>query len=94
MEIRHLLRNEYAVQLVCFDQTVENRAFPTSKNIYYPINTNIVSTFNNTSFGSLHPGGAMFAKVDGSVSFVPETIDFDTYLATASRDGGEVIDES
>jgi len=77
-----------------FDQTVENRAFPTSKNIYYPINTNIVSTFNNTSFGSLHPGGAMFAKVDGSVSFVPETIDFDTYLATASRDGGEVIEES
>ncbi|MFI4876368.1 MAG: DUF1559 domain-containing protein [Blastopirellula sp. JB062] len=75
-----------------FNKDVQNRAFPTSKNIYYPLNTNITSTFNNTSFGSLHPGGAMFVNADASVSFVAETINDDIYFATASRDGGEVAE--
>ncbi|MEX0793702.1 MAG: DUF1559 domain-containing protein [Pirellulaceae bacterium] len=74
-----------------FNTVVENRAFPGSKNIFYPINTNIVSTFNNTSLGSLHPGGAQFGYADGSVGFVAETIDDGIYLSTASRDGGEVV---
>lgn len=74
-----------------FNNDVENRAFPASKNIFYPINTKIVSTFNNTSLGSLHPGGSQFATADGAVSFVPETISNDIYLGMASRDGGEVM---
>jgi prepilin-type N-terminal cleavage/methylation domain-containing protein len=68
----------------------ENRAFPGSKNVFYPINSRIISTFNNTSFGSLHTGGSQFARMDGSVHFVSQTIDQAIYLATASRDGGEV----
>ena len=74
-----------------YDATEQNRAFPGCKNVYYPINSNIVSTFNDTSFGSLHPGGSQFALADGSVHFVAETIDNSIYLATASRNGGEPV---
>ena len=41
------------------------------------------------AFGSYHPGGAMFTKGDGSVDFLPETIDFAVYRALCSRNGGE-----
>ena len=62
---------------------------PSSKNVRYPINSNIFSTWNNDAFGSNHPGGTHFARADGSVGFVAETIDQELYLATASRDGQE-----
>jgi len=39
---------------------------------------------------SRHPGGANVGFVDGSVHFVTETIDLDTWRALGSRDGGEV----
>jgi len=42
-------------------------------------------------FRSQHPGGAMFALVDGSVRFVAETIDEEIYHGTATRSGGEVV---
>jgi prepilin-type N-terminal cleavage/methylation domain-containing protein len=42
-------------------------------------------------FGSYHPGGAMFLVGDGSVMFVPETIDMATYRAFGSRNGGETL---
>lgn len=74
-----------------FNDVEQNRAFPGSKNVFYPINSRITSTFNNTSFGSLHTGGAQFARADGSVHFVSQSIDQAIYLAAASRDGGEVV---
>jgi prepilin-type processing-associated H-X9-DG protein len=40
------------------------------------------------SFGSLHPGGAMFVLCDGSVRFVNETIDTLTYGYIGMRDDG------
>jgi prepilin-type N-terminal cleavage/methylation domain-containing protein len=43
------------------------------------------------SFGSYHPGGAMFTLSDGSVRFIPETIDFAVYQAQFSRNGGEPL---
>ncbi|MEW4453198.1 DUF1559 domain-containing protein [Bremerella sp. JC817] len=43
------------------------------------------------AFGSYHPGGAQFVLCDGSVRFVPQTIDFNTYRALGSRNGREVI---
>ena len=47
--------------------------------------------WNAVSFGSDHPGGANFLLTDGSVRFVSEAIDFNIYLAAASRDGGEPL---
>lgn len=40
---------------------------------------------------SRHPGGAMHALADGSVSFISETTDYQSYHAMGSRNGGEVI---
>ncbi|MEO2045933.1 MAG: DUF1559 domain-containing protein [Pirellulales bacterium] len=46
---------------------------------------------NDLFFGSLHPGGAHFAMVDGSVQFFDESIDFVVFEDLASRNGGEVV---
>jgi len=43
-----------------------------------------------SAFGSFHPGGANFALVDGSVRFISETIEMDTYRALSTRRGNEV----
>ncbi len=64
------------------------------KNVLNAINAvpyNGSNNFNDVSFGSNHPGGALFVKGDGSVSFVPQTIDFNTYLSISSHDGGESL---
>ena len=50
-----------------------------------------VVAFNNLPFGSMHPGGANFSSADGSVSFVADEIDPQTYVALASKDGGEIV---
>lgn len=46
-----------------------------------------------SAFGSGHPAGANFAFVDGSVHFLPDTIDFITYQALSTRENGEVISD-
>ena len=46
--------------------------------------------FNDVSFGSMHPGGCLFAYGDGSVHFVSETVDIGVYKSTSTRAGGEV----
>lgn len=60
-----------------------------SKNVKNPINSRISDGWNDGSFGSLHPGGAMFARADASVQYLRQTVDMGTYRALASRDGGE-----
>jgi prepilin-type N-terminal cleavage/methylation domain-containing protein/prepilin-type processing-associated H-X9-DG protein len=42
-------------------------------------------------FRSLHSGGANFAMADGSVRFIKESINLETYRALGTRAGGEVI---
>jgi prepilin-type N-terminal cleavage/methylation domain-containing protein/prepilin-type processing-associated H-X9-DG protein len=42
------------------------------------------------AFGSFHPSGANFSLVDGSVRFISETIELNTYRALSTRHGGEV----
>ena len=46
---------------------------------------------NVQGFRSLHPGGADFARLDGSVQFVAETIDYGLYRALSTRAGGESV---
>lgn len=43
------------------------------------------------SFSSFHPNGAQFCLADGSVRFVPFTINAATYKALGSRNGGETL---
>jgi prepilin-type N-terminal cleavage/methylation domain-containing protein/prepilin-type processing-associated H-X9-DG protein len=45
----------------------------------------------NFGFYSLHPGGAQFVMVDGSVRFVADTINTATYRALATTMGGETV---
>jgi prepilin-type N-terminal cleavage/methylation domain-containing protein/prepilin-type processing-associated H-X9-DG protein len=42
-------------------------------------------------FRSLHPGGANFAFGDGSVRFLKQTINIQTYNAVGTKNGGEII---
>jgi prepilin-type N-terminal cleavage/methylation domain-containing protein/prepilin-type processing-associated H-X9-DG protein len=44
------------------------------------------------SFRSRHPGGANFAFCDGSVRFLKETINFNTYQSLSTRSGGELME--
>lgn len=44
---------------------------------------------NELAFGSLHPGGAFFARADGSVSFLDEGMDLGVYRQLATRNGEE-----
>nr|WP_160163450.1 DUF1559 domain-containing protein [Pirellula staleyi] len=46
---------------------------------------------NLYSFRSRHPNGAQFAKGDGSVSFISQTIDLTLYRALASKSGAEAV---
>jgi prepilin-type N-terminal cleavage/methylation domain-containing protein len=42
-------------------------------------------------FKSLHPSGAQFVMVDGSVHFIQESIDTATYRALSTREKGETV---
>ncbi|MDR3639571.1 MAG: DUF1559 domain-containing protein [Isosphaeraceae bacterium] len=53
--------------------------------------TNGYETPRINAFGSLHPGGANFAMVDGSVKFLKSSIAMNVFQALGTRAGGEVI---
>ena len=46
---------------------------------------------NNYSYASQHPGGGMFTLGDGSVRFITENINLQTYRALGTMDGGESV---
>jgi prepilin-type processing-associated H-X9-DG protein len=47
--------------------------------------------YGQYGFHSLHPGGANFAFVDGSVKFIKDTISVPTYRGLGTRASGEVV---
>jgi hypothetical protein len=63
-----------------------------TKNLRYPLNSTnyTANNFNDISFGSQHPGGALFGMADGSARFVNESIALDILRAVASMGSGEV----
>ena len=55
------------------------------------MNCPLALTLGQWAFRSNHPGGANFAFADGSVKFVKQTINDQTYQGIGTRAGGEVI---
>jgi prepilin-type N-terminal cleavage/methylation domain-containing protein/prepilin-type processing-associated H-X9-DG protein len=49
------------------------------------------TNWGQIAFRSPHPGGLNFAKADGSVMFVKNSISLTTYRALGTRAGGEVV---
>ena len=43
---------------------------------------------------SFHPGGVQVSYADGSIRFLANAIDFQTYQGLATRNKGEIIDPS
>lgn len=43
------------------------------------------------SFRSKHPNGCVFLLMDGSVRFIPQSIDMGTYKALGSRNKGDIV---
>lgn len=65
-----------------------------TKVIQFRINATVSQTqvdvlFNWLPMGSSHPGGANFLLADGSVVFLHDTMNLDTYRAMATINGGE-----
>ncbi|MDR0611722.1 MAG: DUF1559 domain-containing protein [Planctomycetaceae bacterium] len=55
----------------------------------YFLTPSIHGTFIEVAFGSYHPNGANFTLGDGSVRYVPNTINYHVYRAVHSRNGSE-----
>ena len=81
----------------------DSRVFNTTYIAYRPLGTQVcsggpVSTFrdpgtnydNQVPVQSAHPGGAHAVLCDGSVHFLSDSIDFDTFRYVAIRDSGEL----
>jgi hypothetical protein len=67
----------------------------TSNVLVHPINAPVDRMnapyvgYNHLPMGSHHPGGATFLVGDGSVTFLSENINMETYLSLGSVNGGE-----
>jgi prepilin-type N-terminal cleavage/methylation domain-containing protein/prepilin-type processing-associated H-X9-DG protein len=58
---------------------------------YYPKPPNPGFWPNVMTFRSKHPGGVNFALADGSVRFIPQTIDYNLYRAVCTKDVKEAV---
>ncbi len=67
--------------------------FHSSRNTTSPMNGPIIGGWGNhdANFASQHPGGCNFLLGDGSVRFIPETINFEVYNLLAARNSGKPV---
>jgi prepilin-type processing-associated H-X9-DG protein len=76
----------------CFASAVFPSDWWNPKSKYYSATANqACQKLGQWGFRSLHPGGANFAMVDGSVKFIKNTVNYASYLALGSRAGAEVL---
>ncbi|MFM7291077.1 MAG: DUF1559 domain-containing protein [Planctomycetia bacterium] len=63
-----------------------------ARNATNPINSTayVAPNMNDSGFGSMHPRGCVFGLTDGSVVFIADNINMNTYRSLASRNGGEI----
>jgi prepilin-type processing-associated H-X9-DG protein len=54
-----------------------------------PSTLNLAFWWDQQSFRSRHPGGTQFCLADGSVRFISESIDNQTYRVACTRNGDE-----
>jgi prepilin-type N-terminal cleavage/methylation domain-containing protein/prepilin-type processing-associated H-X9-DG protein len=71
----------------------------TIKAVQYPINARVDrdnggAAWHHLPFGSYHPGGAHFVFGDGHVSFLNENMAIEAYMAVASCNSAETINET
>jgi len=66
-------------------------AYPTLGNPPGWVNSPACLDLGQFGFRSKHPGGANFLFGDGSVKFIKQTVDKNTYRALGTRDKGEVV---
>lgn len=71
---------EYSEGLGSTGPRLNSRLIPTESGVLMEI-----------SFGSYHIGGANFGMADGSVRFISENININTYRSLGSRNGGEIV---
>jgi prepilin-type processing-associated H-X9-DG protein len=72
----------------------ESNGYVIAHSVEGPAPPNVsLKNFNTRGAYSSHPGGLNVSHVDGRVSFVSDYIDFQSYLAQFTREGGEVIVE-
>ncbi len=71
-----------------------NNTPASGKNLVYVMRSTPFSTnnFNDVSFGSEHPGGAVFGMGDAAIRFLDDNVSLDVCRQMASRDGGEQFD--
>ncbi|MFM7290546.1 MAG: DUF1559 domain-containing protein [Planctomycetia bacterium] len=58
---------------------------------FYPLNAPRTTAASDNAFGSQHSGGGNFLFVDGSVTFLSESVDSVVYQAIGTRAGGETV---
>jgi prepilin-type N-terminal cleavage/methylation domain-containing protein len=89
-----MLSNNWARSVgMGFDQTSESSYSYCCRNVRYPLNkvTRAPGNSNDVSFGSMHPGGALFLHGDASVHFVTNTVELKILQAVATRAGREEV---
>ncbi|MBN2296084.1 MAG: DUF1559 domain-containing protein [Pirellulales bacterium] len=82
----------------CMASTNDDRYFNTTS-VRYKINHRIWNSDGVAGFGcnrpiqSVHPGGAQVAFADGSVSFLNEDLELQTFYNLSNRDDGQTLEE-